>query len=102
MYELDFDKDVFIKCCYPHVIWINKQRSFKDISIVRECYELFHNKKSLFDLMFEKENSWWYDRNPVKVFANCWLDEDFFPEFERIESKDQIDSCHDGILYLHD
>lgn len=99
--DLDFSVSVRIRPCYPHVIWVNKQRSFKDITIVKDIYDQMYGDGTSFHNFFLKENSSWYERRPKRVFANCWLDESYF-DCEYVSSKEQIDSCHDGILYLHD
>lgn len=96
---------VVCKPCYPHVLMVGKQRSCKDIVLVKDIFTHVRDKRSIFDLWFEKEFLDLYERNVNRVFANCWLDDSYFPgdvSFEFVDSIEQIDGLRDGILYLHD
>lgn len=98
-------EDVECKSCYPHVLFFNKQRTFKDFVLVKDIFDHVRKKESIFDNWFKMEYCEYYERDIRNVYANCWLDSSYFPsgvKFEVVDSVEQVDGLRDGILYLHD
>jgi hypothetical protein len=69
---------------------------------MKDIYDHCKEGVSLFEPYFFKESLFNYQRIIKHVFSNVWLDERYFPSFEKIESIEQVDSLRDGILYLSD
>jgi len=98
--------DVIVcKPCYPHVLFTGKQRTCKDIIIVKDIFSHVRDGVSLFDIWFQIEHLDLYERKIRNVFSNCWLDDSYFPSdvnFEVVSDVGMIDDLRDGILYLTD
>ena len=91
-----------VKPFSPHVLAVGKQRATKDIVLVADIYHLVHHKRSIFHNFFCKEQYYAYNREVGTVYANCELDKTVFPNYKRVDTVAEVESAHDGILFVHD
>lgn len=92
-----------IKNCYPHIIFIGKQRTGKDRLILEEIYNMLVYNFNIFERFLLQENLDFYPKEDLKVYANLDLDKKVFPNFRRLNNMDDVENAYGpGYLWIHD
>ena len=91
-----------IKPCFPHLLFIGKQRCGKDLLILHDVFHIIKYGKSIFHPYLQKENLDFYETSS-KIFANCNLDTNVFSDFYRIKTIEDIEKASGpALLWIHD